>query len=69
MWCVPHVSLQERIPDDRSSRSQFDIIDDELDRQLRDILEEAPPKVPADSNKEYEDGGSAVFKYARDQYK
>ena len=63
------MSLQERIPDDRSSRSQFDIIDDELDRQLRDILEEAPKKIPADPNKEYEDGGSTVFKYARDQYK
>ena len=28
-----------RIPDDQSSRSQFAIIDDELEEQLRDILE------------------------------
>ena len=47
-----------RIPDDRSSRSQFAIIDDELDEQLRDILE---------SN--VTEGGSLVFHQARDHYK
>ena len=52
-----------RIPDDRSSRSQFAIIDDELDYQLRDILE---------SNRTTESDGeshSIVFNQARDQYK
>ena len=28
-----------RIPDDESAKSQFGIIDDELEEQLRDILE------------------------------
>ena len=31
--------LQVRIPDDESAKSQFGIIDDELEEQLRDILE------------------------------
>ena len=46
-----------RIPDDQSSRSQFGIIDDELEEQLRDILE---------SN--VTDDESKVFQQARDQY-
>lgn len=46
-----------RIPDDRSSRSQFAIIDDDLEEQLRDILE---------TNTTEED--SIVFRQARDQY-
>ncbi len=49
--------LQVRIPDDQSSRSQFAIIDDELEEQLRAILE----------SNETEDE-SKVFKMARDQY-
>ncbi len=32
--------LQVRIPDDRTSRSNFGLIDDELEEQLRDILED-----------------------------
>ena len=47
-----------RIPDDQSSRSQFGIIDDELEEQLRDILE---------SN--VTDDESKVFQQARDQYR
>lgn len=46
-----------RIPDDQSSRSQFAIIDDELEEQLRDILE---------ANDTTDD--SIVFKQAKDQY-
>ena len=46
-----------RIPDDQSSRSQFGIIDDELEEQLRDILES---NVTEDESK--------VFQQARDQY-
>jgi len=46
-----------RIPDDRSSRSQFAIIDDELDEQLREILESNATE-----------GGSLVFHQARDHY-
>ena len=46
-----------RIPDDQSSRSQFAIIDDELEEQLRDILE---------ANDTSDD--SIVFKQAKDQY-
>jgi hypothetical protein len=49
--------LQVRIPDDRTSRSQFAIIDDELEEQLREILE---------ANHTADD--SMVFKQARDQY-
>eukprot|EP00095_Tigriopus_kingsejongensis_P007986 snap_masked-scaffold269_size230758-processed-gene-0.4 protein:Tk07986 transcript:snap_masked-scaffold269_size230758-processed-gene-0.4-mRNA-1 annotation:"PREDICTED: neprilysin-2" len=46
-----------RIPDDRTSRSQFSLIDDDLDEQLRDILE-----------KNATESESFVFKMARDQY-
>ena len=51
------IHLQVRIPDDKSSKSQFGIIDDELTEQLRDILE---------SNDT--DGASIVFQQAKDQY-
>ena len=52
------LSIQKvRIPDDRSSRSQFAIIDDELDEQLREILESNATE-----------GGSLVFHQARDHY-
>ena len=47
-----------RIPDDRTSRSQFALIDDELEEQLRDILE-----------RNSTEGQSLVFHQARDQYK
>ena len=50
--------LQVRIPDDRSSRSQFAIIDDDLEQQLRDILE---ANITA--------GDSSVFVMAKAQYK
>jgi len=46
-----------RIPDDESAKSQFGIIDDELEEQLRDILE---------ANETKHD--SRVFQQARDQY-
>jgi len=46
------------IPDDRSSRSQFAVIGDELIQQLKEILEG-----------EAEEGESKVFKMARDMYK
>ncbi|TRY72219.1 hypothetical protein TCAL_03874 [Tigriopus californicus] len=46
-----------RIPDDRTSRSQFSVIDDELDVQLRDILE----------GNATEDE-SSVFRMSRDTY-
>ena len=57
-WVQISLSSQVRIPDDQSSRSQFAIIDDELEEQLRGILE---------SNET--DTESSVFKLARDQYK
>ena len=59
MWQqhLNYLILQVRIPDDQSSRSQFAIIDDELEEQLRAILE----------SNETEDE-SKVFKMARDQY-
>lgn len=47
-----------RIPDDRSSRSQFAIIDDDLEQQLRDILEA-----------NITEGDSSVFVMAKSQYK
>ena len=47
-----------RIPDDESAKSQFGIIDDELEEQLRDILE-------ANETTDH----SRVFRQARDQYK
>ena len=50
--------LQVRIPDDRSSRSQFAIIDDDLEQQLRDILEG-----------NVTEGDSSVFVMAKAQYK
>ena len=46
------------IPDDRSSRSQFGIIGDDLLQQLRHILEA-----------EAEEGESRVFTMARNVYK
>ena len=46
-----------RIPDDKSGHTQFNIIDDELDYQLRDILS---------SNET--SGESSVFEYAKDHY-
>ena len=61
MSCNLHTSLkyvQVRIPDDRSSRSQFAIIDDDLEQQLRDILE---------ANITEHD--SSVFVMAKAQYK
>ena len=57
-WLLYGNFTQVRIPDDRSSRSQFAIIDDELDEQLRDILED-----------DATEGGSLVFHQARDHYK
>ena len=48
---------QVRIPDDRSSRSQFAIIDDDLEQQLRDILEA-----------NITEGDSSVFVMAKAQY-
>ena len=48
---------QVRIPDDESAKSQFGIIDDELEEQLRDILE---------ANETEHD--SRVFRQARDQF-
>ena len=36
--------IQIRIPDDRTSRSNFGLIDDELEEQLRDILEKEEDK-------------------------
>ena len=50
----PSKKFQVRIPDDQSSRTQFAIIDDELEEQLRDILE---------SNETIDE--STVFKMAR----
>ena len=50
----PSKQFQVRIPDDQSSRTQFAIIDDELEEQLRDILE---------SNETIDE--STVFKMAR----
>ena len=56
--------LQIRIPDDRSSRSQFALIDDELDLQLRDILE-----GKSDDDEHAGEDDSPVFKRTRAQYK
>lgn len=49
--------FQVRIPDDRTSRSQFSVIDDELDIQLRDILEQNATEDE-----------SSVFRMSRDTY-
>ncbi len=51
-------SAQVRIPDDRSTRSQFAVIDDELELQLRDILEE-------ERSQEAKAKESIVFRQAR----
>lgn len=58
MLALFFADLQTRIPDDQSSRTTFDIINDELEEQLRDILESP-----------VNEGSSRVFRQARDIYK
>ena len=75
---VMSLMTQIRIPDDRTSRSNFGLIDDELEQQLRDILERVPDAA-ASEDKEYEDyysyvdeedgsGNQSVFERARSLY-
>jgi len=52
--------LKIRIPDDRSSRSNFGMIDDELEEQVRDILEEEDTE---------EDDNDSTLRRARNMYK
>ena len=50
--------MQIRIPDDQSSKTQFGLINEELQKQLRDILQSS------DSNED-----SKVFRQAKDHFK